>query len=65
MTHPEIIKALKEAREKSGISVREVADKTGITYSYITRLEKSANSPSLHIVLKLCTAYGLKLEITA
>ena len=65
MTHQEIIRALKEAREKSGLSVRDVAEQTGITYSYITRLEKGANSPSLDLILKLCTCYKLKIKITA
>ena len=48
-------------------SLREAADKAGIHFSYLARLEHGENTdPSLKIVLDLCRTYATTIqELTA
>lgn len=54
---------LKEAREKKGITLRELSELTGINTSNISRIERGEVSPNLDTLQNLCKALGLKLTI--
>ncbi len=50
---------LKEERVRIGISQKELADKVGLTPSFLSQLENSQTSPSLSTYLQLCRALGV------
>ncbi len=51
---------LKEWREKRGFSLRDLAERSGVHYVMIARLQKGQGDPQLSTLLKLCRV----LEIT-
>ena len=58
-----IIKAILEARQKSGLTQKELSEKTGITQADISRLEKGNANPSLRTLRRLAAGMGMNLEI--
>lgn len=50
---------LKEARMRIGMSQKELADKVGLTPSFLSQMESNQVSPSLGSFLQLCRALGL------
>jgi transcriptional regulator with XRE-family HTH domain len=50
---------LKEERIRIGMSQKELADKVGLTPSFLSQLENSQTSPSLSTYLQLCRALGV------
>lgn len=55
---------LKYWREKRGLSLQDLNDKTGISNSYISRLEKGdRKAPSVPISAKLAEALGIQLSL--
>lgn len=55
---------LKGAREKKGMTLRELSELTGINTSNISRIERGEVSPYLDTLQTLCKALGLKLTIS-
>ena len=49
-------------REIKGLSLRDAAERTGICYNVLSRMERGENRPSFDAVAKLAKLYGLRLE---
>ena len=60
----EIIRMIIEARQKTGITQKELAEKMGTKQSAIARLEAGNANPSIGFLQKLASALGKKLEMT-
>jgi transcriptional regulator with XRE-family HTH domain len=52
---------LKKLRESKNLTQREAAEKIGIDYSYISKIE-NGKIPSLAKLNKLCELYGVKVS---
>ncbi|MHB8846800.1 MAG: helix-turn-helix domain-containing protein [Nitrospirota bacterium] len=50
---------LKEARLRTGMSQKELADKAGFTPSFLSQLESSQVSPSLGTFMQICRVLGI------
>lgn len=53
---------LREWREKRGLSLRQLAAKSGIHHMSLFRLESGRLDPQLSTLLKLCDALGITLN---
>lgn len=56
--------AIAEARGKIGISQKDLALKSGIDQSDISKIERGVANPSVNTIEKLVKAMGMKLTIT-
>ena len=54
---------IKRIRKEHGDSLRTLASKLGITFTYIDRIEKGINTISVPVFKKLLTAYPLERNI--
>ncbi|MDO9155100.1 MAG: helix-turn-helix transcriptional regulator [Paludibacter sp.] len=54
---------LHEARKEAKITQSELAQRTGTTKSYISRIENGAISPSVGAFYRLISALGMRIEI--
>jgi len=52
---------LKKVREKLGYTMREVGERTGINFTYISKIEKG-QIPSLDKLNKLCNLYNIDIK---
>lgn len=52
---------LKNLRTQSGYTMREVADKVGIHFTYVGKIE-NGKIPNLEILEKLCNVYGIEMS---
>ena len=59
--HIRIGARLRHAREQSRLSLGEVADRAGVTKSFLSRVERDITSPSIASLEALCSALGLPL----
>jgi transcriptional regulator with XRE-family HTH domain len=55
----DIGRKLKEERLMAGMSQKELADKVGLTASFVSQLENDQVSPSLGTFMQLCKALGI------
>jgi len=64
-TKSDIAKMIRNAREKAGLSQRELASKANTTQAVVSRIESGSDSrmPSITLIHKLLTAADAKLEI--
>ena len=53
---------LKRLRSLRGTSLADLADRTGISKSTLSRLETGQRKPSLELLLPLAQAYGVPLD---
>jgi transcriptional regulator with XRE-family HTH domain len=53
---------LRRVREQRGVTLTEVADRTGISKSTLSRLETGQRKPSLELLLPLAQAYRVPLD---
>lgn len=53
-----------EARKKQGLTVRELAEKSGVSYQNITKIENGKYNVSIDILGKLCKALDLKIDLS-
>jgi ribosome-binding protein aMBF1 (putative translation factor) len=60
----EVIRMIIEARQKTGITQKELAEKMGTKQSAIARLEAGNANPSIGFLQKLAKALDKKLEMT-
>ena len=58
-----IIQAMINARKASGITQKELAEKTGITQGDISRLENGTANPSLKTLQRLASGMGMTLKV--
>ena len=55
--------ALREMRRQSGLTQRELASKTGLDFSYISKVENGRNPPpAADTIVLLCEALGVAPE---
>jgi len=57
-------KRIKELRTRTGMSQKELADKVGLTPSFISQLENNQIAPSLGSFIQICDALGVSLSDT-
>jgi transcriptional regulator with XRE-family HTH domain len=50
---------LRHARESSRLSLGEVAERAGVTKSFLSRVERDITSPSIASLLEICDAVGM------
>ncbi len=58
-----VIQALIDARKESGMTQKELAAKTGIAQSDISKIENGNANPSLRTLQRLAKGMGRKLRI--
>lgn len=61
MDTKEIGKRLKEIRQKQKYSIREVAEKTDMHFTYVSKIEQGQQS-SLDKLQKLCDFYNIPIQ---
>lgn len=58
-----IIQAMLDARKKSGLTQKELADITGIAQGDISKLENGSANPSLKTLQRLAAGMGMQLKL--
>ena len=58
-----IIQAIIDARKKSGLTQKHLAELTGIAQGDISKLENGNANPSLRTLQRLATAMDMKLKL--
>ncbi len=53
---------LKILRKKLGVTLEALAEKSGMTKSYLSKVERGLNTPSIAAALKLARALNVKVE---
>ena len=59
----DIIQAMIDARNKEGLTQKELSERTGITQADISRIENGTRNPSLAMVKRLANGLGMRLKI--
>ncbi|MCJ7646009.1 helix-turn-helix transcriptional regulator [bacterium] len=58
-----LAKRLKELRKKSGWSQQKLAEKAGLSYNTITKIEQGvATMPTIQTMIKIADAFGITLD---
>jgi len=58
-----IEKKLKELRKKTGWSQQKLAEKAGLSYNVITKIEQgAAKNPNIQTMIKLADAFGISID---
>jgi len=60
----DVMSVLKAAREASGLSLRDVEERTGINKSNLSLLENGKGNPTLETVRRIAEAIGRRILIT-
>jgi toxin-antitoxin system, antitoxin component, xre family len=58
-----IIQAIIDARKVSGLTQKDLAERTGIAQSDISKLENGSANPSLRTLQRLADGMGMKLKL--
>ena len=58
-----IIQAMIDARKASGLTQKELAEKTGIAQADISKLESGNANPSLKTLQRLAAGMGMKVKV--
>ena len=58
-----IMQALIDARKQSGLTQKQLAERTGIAQADISRLERGTGNPSLKTLHRLTEGMGMRLKI--
>lgn len=58
-----IIQAMLDARKASGLTQKDLADRTGIAQADISKLENGNANPSLKTLQRLAEGMGMKLKL--
>lgn len=58
-----IIKAMIDARKDSGMTQKELSEKTGINQADISKLENGTANPSLRTLRRLANGMGMVLKL--
>ena len=59
----EVIRQLIQLRQEQGISQKELAERTGLTQSAISRLESGNHNPSLAFLSRIALGMGKQLHV--
>ncbi len=58
-----IAKRLKELRKKSGWSQQRLAEKAGLSYNTITKIEQgAATKPTIQTMIKIADAFQISID---
>jgi transcriptional regulator with XRE-family HTH domain len=63
-TSLDVGKRIKELRMRTGMNQKELAEKVGLTPSFISQLENNQIAPSLSSFIQICDALGVSLSDT-
>ena len=56
-------KRLKQLRKKTGWSQQKLAEKAGVSYNTITKIEQgAATMPTIQTMIKIADAFGISLD---
>lgn len=58
-----IIQAIIDARQQSGLTQKELSERTGIAQGDISKLERGNANPSLRTLQRLAAGMGMKLRL--
>lgn len=58
-----IVQALIDARKRSGLTQKELSERTGIAQSDISKLENGDGNPSLKTLQRLAAGMGMQVKI--
>lgn len=58
-----IMQAMIDARKESGLTQKELSEKTGITQADISRLEKGNANPSLKTLQRLAAGMNMRVRL--
>ena len=58
-----IIQAILDARKASGLTQKDLAERTGIAQADISKLENGNANPSLRTLQRLANGLGMKLKL--
>lgn len=58
-----IIRAMIEARQSAGLTQKQLAEKTGIDQSEISRYENGNGNPSLRTLQRLAQGMGMRMKL--
>lgn len=58
-----VIQAMIDARKSSGLTQKQLAEKTGIAQADISKLETGNANPSLRTLQRLAAGMGMKMKI--
>lgn len=53
---------LRQERLKQGLNFRQLSERTGISFGYLARAERSDNQPTVLVFRKWCRSLGLHFE---
>ena len=59
----DIIQALIDARRQSGLTQKELAERTGIHQADISKLENGTANPSIRTLRRLADGMGMKMKL--
>ena len=59
-----IIQAMIDARKASGLTQKQLAERTGITQADISKLEHGNANPSLRTLQRLAAGMGMKVKLS-
>jgi transcriptional regulator with XRE-family HTH domain len=58
-----LAKRLKDLRKETGWSQQKLADRAGLSYNAITKIEQgSAKQPTIQTMVKIADAFGVSLD---
>ncbi len=58
-----IVQAMIDARKNTGLTQKQLSDKTGIDQSDISRIESGEANPSLKTLKRLASGMGMRLRL--
>ena len=58
-----IIQAMIDARKSSGLTQKQLSEKTGIAQADISKLETGSANPSLRTIQRLAAGMGMRVKI--
>ena len=60
---PAVIEAMLKARKESGLTQKQLSERTGIAQTDISKLERGNANPSLRTLQRLAAGMGMKVKI--
>ncbi len=57
--------ALRQLRKRLGLTLVQVGDRTSLSVSHISEIERGVSSPSIAVMQKLAGVYGTTIHISA
>jgi transcriptional regulator with XRE-family HTH domain len=57
-----IVSILRKARHEKGYTLRDLAGKAGVTYSFLSYAERGRSQPGLLVLLRWCRALELDVQ---